>query len=144
MRLWTIHPKNLDAKGLVAVWREGLLAKNVLEGKTKGYKNHPQLDRFKQQKEPVKSINTYLYYIWKEAQNRNYNFDVSKINFFNVDKINVNLGQVNYEKDLLNFKLSKRCPDQHINNLEVHPLFNVVKGDTETWEKQNVDIANNL
>jgi len=38
MRLWTIHPKYLDAKGLVALWRETLLAKHVLEGKTPGYK----------------------------------------------------------------------------------------------------------
>jgi len=25
MRLWTLHPKYLDARGLVALWREGLL-----------------------------------------------------------------------------------------------------------------------
>jgi len=42
MRIWSIHPKYLDAKGLVALWRETLLAKHVLEGKTKGYTNHPQ------------------------------------------------------------------------------------------------------
>lgn len=46
MRLWTISFKYLDAKGLVALWREALLAKNVLAGLIKGYKNHPQLDRF--------------------------------------------------------------------------------------------------
>ncbi|MEM3714836.1 MAG: pyrimidine dimer DNA glycosylase/endonuclease V [Nitrososphaeria archaeon] len=40
MRLWSIHPKYLDQKGLVACWREGLLAKKVLLGKVKGYKNH--------------------------------------------------------------------------------------------------------
>jgi len=47
MRIWSLHPKYLDAKGLVALWRETLLAKNVLEGKTTGYRNHPQLERFK-------------------------------------------------------------------------------------------------
>ena len=47
MRIWSIHPKYLDTKGLVALWRETLLAKNVLEEKTKGYKYHPQLIRFK-------------------------------------------------------------------------------------------------
>ncbi|WP_368086417.1 pyrimidine dimer DNA glycosylase/endonuclease V [Nitrosomonas sp. Nm34] len=26
MRLWSIHPKYLDAKGLLALWREGLQA----------------------------------------------------------------------------------------------------------------------
>ena len=47
MRLWTLHPKYLDRQGLVAVWREGLLAQAVLHSNTKGYKNHPQLDRFR-------------------------------------------------------------------------------------------------
>jgi hypothetical protein len=47
MRIWSLHPKYLDAKGLVALWRESLLAKQALESKTKGYKNHPQLNRFK-------------------------------------------------------------------------------------------------
>ena len=28
MRLWTLHPKYLDAAGLVALWREALLAQN--------------------------------------------------------------------------------------------------------------------
>ena len=37
IRIWTLHPKYLDAKGLVAVWREALLAKHVLENKAKGY-----------------------------------------------------------------------------------------------------------
>ena len=60
MRLWSIHPKYLDSKGLVAVWREGLLARSVLDGKTKGYKNHPQLIRFKNQKEPLLFLDTYL------------------------------------------------------------------------------------
>jgi hypothetical protein len=32
MRLWSLHPRYLDAKGLQAVWREGLLAKKVLQG----------------------------------------------------------------------------------------------------------------
>jgi len=30
MRLWSLHPRYLDAKGLVALWREGLLAQKVL------------------------------------------------------------------------------------------------------------------
>ena len=36
MRLWSLHPRYLDAKGLVALWREGLLAQAVLKGQTKG------------------------------------------------------------------------------------------------------------
>ena len=38
MRLWSIHPKYLGTKGLVALWREALLAQKVLQGNTKGYK----------------------------------------------------------------------------------------------------------
>ena len=74
MRIWSLHPKYLDAKGLVALWRETLLAKNVLEGKTKGYKNHPQLDRFKTAQEPINAINFYLKAVWLEAVARNYSF----------------------------------------------------------------------
>jgi hypothetical protein len=36
MRLWTLHPKYLDARGLVALWREALLAQKVLRGATRG------------------------------------------------------------------------------------------------------------
>ena len=45
MRLWSIHPKYLDPAGLTACWREGLLAREVLCGRTSGYRNHPQLAR---------------------------------------------------------------------------------------------------
>jgi hypothetical protein len=79
MRLWSLHPKYLDAKGIVALWREALLAKNVLEGKTKGYKHHPQLDRFKSYKEPLRAINAFLTCVFLESQTRGYLFDKSKI-----------------------------------------------------------------
>ena len=79
MRIWSLHPKYLDAKGLVALWRETLLAKHVLEGKTKGYKNHPQLQRFKKAKYPLELINQYLSEVYHEALNRNYNFDNEKL-----------------------------------------------------------------
>jgi hypothetical protein len=79
MRIWSLHPQYLDAKGLVALWRETLLAKHVLQGKTKGYKNHPQLIRFKKTKNPVDSIDHYLSYVLLEAQSRDYHFDASKI-----------------------------------------------------------------
>ena len=52
MRLWTLHPRYLDARGLVALWREALLAQKVLRGKTRGYRAHPQLQRFREQADP--------------------------------------------------------------------------------------------
>jgi hypothetical protein len=33
MRLWSLHPEYLDANGLVALWREALLAQAFLQGK---------------------------------------------------------------------------------------------------------------
>jgi hypothetical protein len=79
MRLWSIHPKYLDTKGLVAVWRESLLARKVLEGKTKGYKHHPQLNRFIDSNNALETINQYLYEIYKESVIRKYNFDKTRI-----------------------------------------------------------------
>ena len=79
MRLWSLHPSYLDAKGLTALWREGLLAKAVLAGQTRGYKNHPQLERFKSQPDPQVTINAYLLDVWREAERRGYHFDLGKL-----------------------------------------------------------------
>ncbi|MCA9495808.1 MAG: hypothetical protein KC589_02610 [Nanoarchaeota archaeon] len=140
MRLWSIHPKYLDAKGLVALWREGLLAKNVLEGKTKGYKNHPQLVRFKNAKNPVESINNYLSYVVKEALNRRYNFDESKLNVTDdKQEIVVTNKQIEYEfKHLLN-KLENRDMSLYekfkdVKHIELHPMFKEIEGEIEEWE----------
>ena len=78
MRIWSLHPKYLDTKALVALWRETLLAKKVLEGKTIGYKNHPQLFRFKKSVVALDAINYYLQFVWIEAENRSYNFNKDK------------------------------------------------------------------
>lgn len=67
MRLWTLHPKYLDRQGLLALWREGLLAQAVLAGKTKGYRNHPQLIRFKSARDPLAAIGCYLTIVHREA-----------------------------------------------------------------------------
>jgi len=67
MRLWSIHPKYLDVQGLLGLWREGLLAQKVLLGETKGYRNHPQLIRFKRTPDPVLYLGTYLYYVYQEG-----------------------------------------------------------------------------
>ena len=141
MRLWSVHPQFLDAKGLVALWRETLLAKKVLEGKTKGYKQHPQLHRFRSQSKPVDSINVYLQEIFKEAARRHYSFDRSKVNWkARSAKIPVTNGQLKYEIGHLESKLKGRAPDQiRINagtgSYTVHPIFSLVEGQVEYWEK---------
>ena len=140
MRIWSLHPEYLDSKGLVALWRETLLAKHVLEEKTKGYKNHPQLNRFKKLRSPLKAINFYLECVFEEAKKRNYNFDEhkferTKIRFL----IPVTKGQIEYEAKHLLAKLKVRDPKKFselkkVKKIKPHPLLNVVKGDIEEWE----------
>src|SRR5258705_13480398 len=79
MRLWTVHPRYLDPKGLVAAWREALLAQKVLVGTTRGYRHHPQLTRFQEQADPLATIATFLGGIADEAESRGYHFNASKI-----------------------------------------------------------------
>ena len=141
MRLWTLHPQYLDRQGLLAVWREGLLAQAVLRGQTKGYKNHPQLDRFKAHSDPQQAIAFFLAGVLQEAQARGYNFDATKINPNGTPpQIKTTTGQVDYELSHLLAKLEKRSPADHkrIANLKKvipHPLFQIVPGDIEEWER---------
>ena len=142
MRLWSLHPKYLDSKGLVALWREGLLAQNVLVGNTKGYKNHPQLLRFKEQDNPILAIGTYLLYVQQEATRRSYNFNVDKIqqSDSNLKPIPVTDGQLAFELDHLQKKLEVRNSVKlhEINSvkvIETHPYFFTVKGDIADWER---------
>ena len=141
MRLWSLHPKYLDGKGLVALWREGLLAKAVLEGKTKGYKNHPQLLRFKKNVNPLILLDTYLNYVYIEAKKRNYNFNHEKIvRLSSTEHLPVTQGQLVYELKHLKRKLKQRNMEKYheIKNVDLplpNPFFKVVKGNIEPWER---------
>jgi hypothetical protein len=139
LRIWSLHPKYLDSKGLVALWRETLLAKHVLEGKTKGYLNHPQLNRFKEAKRPLDAINQYLSIVYAEAMNRGYKFDKTKYDTFKSIKLKVTKGQLTYEAEHLLRKLKIRAPQQYEKfcknkTFDPHPIFSVVPGDIEEWE----------
>ena len=145
MRIWSIHPGYLDGKGLVALWRETLLAQKVLLGETKGYTNHPQLVRFKEHDNPVDAIGVYLEYVYIEAKSRGYNFDQSKIvSTSTVSQISVTTGQLEYEWGHLRAKLRVRDPNR-IKQLRMdktttiipHPLFLAEDGPVESWEKIN-------
>jgi pyrimidine dimer DNA glycosylase len=141
MRIWSIHPKYLDSKGLTAVWRETLLAKKVLENKTKGYKNHPQLHRFKEAKDSLDCISQYLVEIYKESLRRNYSFDKKKFKQkVKASGLTVTTGQLDFEIQHLIAKLKKRDPKKWkeielTNQFETHPLFTLIPGDIEPWEK---------
>ena len=140
MRIWSLHPKYLDTQGLIALWRETLLAKHVLEGKTKGYRNHPQLDRFKSSINPSGAINQYLAEVYHEASRRNYSFNRGKINWdYEPITLPVTRGQIDYEyRHLLN-KLRVRDKSRleefsRLISIESHPLFEVIEGEVEKWE----------
>jgi hypothetical protein len=141
LRLWTIHPRYLDSKGLVAAWREALLAQKVLAGGTKGYIRHPQLLRFLQQTKPDQAIAAFLSSIADEAFRRGYRFDTSKILspklYGTIDETS---GQLLYEWEHLKRKLELRAPDFYhlyagVAIPEPHPLFSIVEGGIRDWEK---------
>lgn len=140
MRLWSIHPRYLDSKGLVALWREGLLAQNVLSSGTSGYKNHPQLNRFKNTSNPEGAIATYLRSIIAEAGRRGYSFDKTKIRNRRMQgKLNVTNGQLDYEFKHLLKKFKARDQERllrlkEVDLVEAHPLFLTVGGSVENWE----------
>jgi hypothetical protein len=141
MRLWTLHPKHLDRQGLLALWREGLLAQAVLAGKTKGYRNHPQLARFKRAGDPVAAIGAYLKVVHAEASERGYSFDSCRIaKTDGRTRIRTTRGQMEYERKHLLKKLKARDPERFrmlsgIVRLSPNPVFAIVPGGVEPWER---------
>jgi hypothetical protein len=141
MRLWSLHPSLLDPKGLVALWKEGLLAQKVLQGKTKGYRHHPQLHRFRESGEPPAAISAYLWAIHDEAIHRGYTFDASKIALERPSvSLTVTQGQLAFEHQHLKRKLRQRDPKRfhalcRTRSITAHPLFLVVTGEIESWER---------
>ena len=141
MRLWSLHPKYLDPPGLVALWREALLAKAVLRGQTRGYTRHPQLERFKAHPHPRSAINSYLAAVHAEATDRGYAFDRSKIGPVRaIQPIPVSSGQLACEWLHLQSKLSVRSPAvlaQWSDELTpaCHPLFHPQPGPVASWER---------
>ena len=141
MRLWTLHPRYLDAKGLVALWREALLAKAVLRGETRGYRHHPQLARFRAHASPRSAINAYLAAVHAEAIARGYEFDRRKIGpARQLARIAATNGQINYERQHLMRKLALRDPARYRQwrskkVMQCHPLFRRVRGPVASWER---------
>jgi hypothetical protein len=141
MRLWSLHPRYLDAQGLVALWRETLLAKAVLQRKTQGYRHHPQLERFKAHRAPRLAINAYLGMIHAEAQARGYDFDAAKIGPVRpVARMAVTSGQLQLEWRHLLRKLRARSPAAYgkwklVSKPDHHPLFRRRSGPIASWER---------
>ena len=142
MRLWSLHPSYLDGKGLVALWREGLLARKVLRGETRGYRSHPQLERFRAHASPREALDRYLTAVLEEAMRRGFHFDGGKIGPDPPGDavVSVTEGQLAFELEHLKAKLQRRSPEVFreiaaITEPEPHPLFTVVPGDVEPWER---------
>jgi hypothetical protein len=141
MRLWTLHPRYLDARGLVALWREALLAQKVLRGATREYKHHLQLRRFSGLANPPAALASYLAAVHAEAVQRGYKFDTSKIGARRIrGKLAETRGQLLYEWRHLKRKLKRRDVKRYRDLLPVkipapHPLFRIVPGKVRDWEK---------
>ena len=141
MRLWTLHPKHLDAKGLVALWREALLAQKVLRGATRGYKHHPQLRRFAETRNPSAALAAYLKSVHEEAVRRGYKFNASKIRRRRFrGQLTETRGQLLYEWRHLKRKLKRRDPEwlRELSSTQIpapHPLFKMVSGKVRDWER---------
>ena len=141
MRLWSLHPSYLDAKGLFALWREGLLALHVLKGQTRGYRHHPQLERFKAQANPVTALEGYLWNVYDQATRRGYHFDAHKLSpRAPAPKIRVTIKQLAYEFQHLKRKLKQRDPARYrllraIKKPRAHPRLRIVPGAIEAWER---------
>lgn len=141
MRLWSIHPQHLDRQGLIALWREALLAQAVLAGRTRGYTRHPQLERFRAAPHPSGALAAYLDVVREEATRRGYSFDPSRVD--DVPRwpgpIEVTTGQVQLEWAHLLAKLQVRSPERYAEQrlLEPapHPLFVVAEGPVAPWER---------
>lgn len=142
MRLWSLHPMYLDPQGLVALWREALLAQAVLRGETRGYRSHPQLERFKNQPTPLSAVSLYLQAVYEEAVARGYAFDKNKIKVASEPTIlMVTTGQLDHEWEHLMNKLKKRNPALHQKWHEIrtpapHPMFEVRVDQIESWERK--------
>lgn len=141
MRLWSLHPRFLDSAGLVALWREGLLARAVLRGATKGYRHHPQLERFRDSGRPVACLDTYLAAVCEEADRRGYRFDRGKLGRRRVrGRLRVTAGQMAFEWAHLLAKVRRRRP-AHARTLarvgvpRANPLFRVIAGPIAPWER---------
>lgn len=143
MRLWSLHPARLDARGLVALWREGLLARRVLAGRTRGYRHHPQLERFRAHACPREALAAYLAAVCDEGKRRGYRFDRRRIGRTPPTPpapIPVTDGQLRHERAHLEAKLRVRAPAALARARDpalprAHPSFRVVRGGVAPWER---------
>ena len=142
MRIWSLHPKYLDRQGLTACWRETLLAQAVLAGRTRGYRSHPQLERFREHPDPIGAVGWYLHGIADEADARGYRYDRDRVDRSPspVSPISVTTGQLDLEWWWLRSKLAARSPAildkwTDVVRPEQHRSFELIDGFVASWER---------
>ncbi|WP_424936006.1 MULTISPECIES: pyrimidine dimer DNA glycosylase/endonuclease V [Bacteria] len=149
MRIWSLHPRHLDRAGLVACWRETLLAQAVLAERTRGYRHHPQLERFRAADDPLQTIGRYLATLADEADHRGYRFDRARIDRPrpspdevvepSAPALEVTEGQLMFEWQHLGHKLRLRSAQDAESWASTsptpHPLFHVMPGPAASWER---------
>ena len=125
----------------MALWREALLARAVLQGRTRGYRHHPQLERFRAHATPRAAICAYLAAVHDESMTRGYAFERSKTGPRRpVATMPVTEGQLAYEWEHLLGKLRARSPALYrrvrtIRQPDCHPLLRRCAGEAEPWER---------
>jgi hypothetical protein len=142
VRLWSFHPRYLDRQGLTACWRESLLAQAVVVDLDRGYSRHPQLERFRAQRDPLLAVGAYLVGVAAEAADRGYRFDSRRIRRPAEPRasIPVTSGQLEFEWSRILERLARRSPDvwhrwARTDPPEPHPLFHIIPGPIASWER---------
>ena len=138
MKLWTFHPRYLDTCGLTGLWREAIMAQNILiklmQGKLVGYTNHPELNKIRNIGESIfweGAIRVYLDEIYKESVLRKHSFNQYKIRASRGFLLNVEIWlseeQLRQEEETIKERMAVRSPGryQEVKDLqfEPHPLF---------------------
>lgn len=140
MRIWSIHPVNLDTKGLCGAWRELLGAIKSCDPSV-GYSRHSQLIRWRNATDSIEMMrNALAHYgltLYQEAKRRKYHFNVNKLKPYLIAPkpiLPVNVGQFEYEWEFLRKKCLTRNPDWVMIKKEVNPMFVLRDGGIEPWE----------
>lgn len=82
----------------------------------------------------------YLHGICDEADIRGYHFDRTKLWALQESHITIplNRGQLAYEQEHLHKKILQRAPKELFRldgEISQHPIFHLIDGETESWEK---------
>lgn len=113
----------------------------MLAGETTGYRHHPQLERFRDRRDPLAAIDCYLSRVLDEARERGYEFDASKIRYRTCrhGPLVVASRQLEHEWEHLLAKLKirdgRRWGHERRRRPAPHPCFRVARGPVASWER---------